>query len=160
MLNENKQKAVIYCRVASSIHGKSNLIAQEARCREYAASEGYELVYVFLDDFSGNVVNRPGINTMLAWLNENRMDEQPIVVLVDDYIRLARNHIVLDTLNKAITKAGGRLKSASPQQSLGENEQALFFTMMASVEKYNQDSRVTWLEKLKSMFGIFRTAAN
>lgn len=156
-MNENNQKAVIYCRVASSSHGKSSLIAQETRCREYAKLEGYTVVEIFHEEgFSGNALDRPGINKMLVWLNENRT-ERPVII-VDDFTRIARDFTALNALNMAIAEAGGKLKSVS--FDLGENEQAFLFTIKASQEKYTLDSRVTWLEKLKSMFRIFRTAAH
>jgi site-specific DNA recombinase len=58
-------KAIIYCRVSSAKqkHEGSGLESQEHRCRQYAKLNGYKVVEVFRDDFSGagDFLQRPAM---------------------------------------------------------------------------------------------------
>jgi DNA invertase Pin-like site-specific DNA recombinase/uncharacterized protein YdcH (DUF465 family) len=103
---ETQLKAVIYCRVSSpkqKLEG-SGLESQEHRCREYAASKGYDVEAVFPDDASGggDFMKRPGMVALLSYL-----DAQPdknYVVIFDDLKRFAREtemHIKLRQAFKA-----------------------------------------------------------
>src|SRR5690606_15434568 len=87
------QAAVIYCRVSSvkqRLEG-SGLESQEQRCRAYAEEKGYEVEAVFPDDVSGggDFMNRPGMRSMLTYLDAQR--GKPYVVIFDDLKRFARD---------------------------------------------------------------------
>ena len=87
------QKAVIYCRVSSKKQAGegSGLDSQEHRCREYASSQGYEIVGVFPDDVSGggDFIKRPGMLALLAYLDA--FPSESFVVIFDDLKRYARD---------------------------------------------------------------------
>ena len=88
-----QQKAIIYCRVSSvkqSTEGHG-LDSQEHRCREYAQREGYEVVKVFRDSFtgSGDFMNRPAMSSLLGFLDENPATN--FIVIFDDLKRFARD---------------------------------------------------------------------
>jgi len=55
MNHEQRPKAIIYCRVSHSKQRTEGqgLTSQEHRCRQYAATEGYEVEAVFPDNVSG-----------------------------------------------------------------------------------------------------------
>ena len=110
---ENKQKAVIYCRVSSVSQTKrgDGLGSQDTRCREYARMKGYNVVARFDDDLTGKVVERPGMKAMLAHLRNNRADK--CIVLIDDISRLARDVEAHWELRRTILRAGGKLESPS-----------------------------------------------
>ncbi len=86
-------KAIIYCRVSSigqetEGHG---LESQETRCRQYAASKGFEVAAVFPDTFTGagSYMQRPGMVALLSFI-----DAQPhekFVVIFDDLKRASRD---------------------------------------------------------------------
>ena len=86
-------KAVIYCRVSTAGqeaegHG---LESQEARCRQYAAARGYEVVAVFPDTKSGggDFMKRPGMVALLSYLDAHPGER--FVVIFDDLKRFARD---------------------------------------------------------------------
>lgn len=57
----NTSKAVIYCRVSSTVQVTKGdgLGSQETRCREYANHKKYEIVEVFKDEvISGSLIDR------------------------------------------------------------------------------------------------------
>lgn len=102
---ETKQKVLIYCRVSSTKqktegHG---LDSQEHRCRQYAAVRGYEVEKVFPDDASGggDFMNRPGMVSLLHYLDQNRGTHY--VVLFDDLKRFARDREFHFKLKEALT---------------------------------------------------------
>ena len=109
--NVNRQMAIIYCRVASAEehYYDHRLGAQERCCREYAEQNGYGVADVFSDNASGNTADRPGIQAMLAFLQEHRA-ERPVVI-IDDISRLARQLSVHVELREKISASGGRLES-------------------------------------------------
>lgn len=100
------------------------------RCREFAKHKGYKVVKVFLDDASGGLINRPGMQSMLAYLRKNRSD--PHVVLIDDISRLARDIVAHITLREEISSASGVLQS--PSIEFGEDSDAILVeNLLASV---------------------------
>ena len=105
---ETQLKAVIYCRVSSTkqkLEG-SGLESQEHRCREYAATKGYDVEAVFPDDASGggDFMKRPGMVALLSYL-----DAQPdknYVVIFDDLKRFARETEMHIKLRQAFKTRG------------------------------------------------------
>ncbi len=94
MKNETNKKALIYCRVSSKKQTKgSGLDSQEHRCRQYAASKGYEVEAVFPDDVTGagDFMKRPGMVALLAYLQAQT--DSNYVVIFDDLKRFARDTI-------------------------------------------------------------------
>lgn len=110
---EQRQKAVVYCRVSSRKQVKEGdgLGSQETRCREYAGYHDLDVVLVFKDDVSGGSAARPGMTAMLAYLLKHR--KTPHVVIIDDISRLARGMKAHIQLRDAIAAAGGILVSPS-----------------------------------------------
>ena len=131
------KKAVIYCRVSDTkqtIRG-TGLNSQETRCREFAAMRGYEVAKVFTDDASGGLINRPGMQTMLGFLRQNRRN--PHIVIIDDISRLARGLHAHIELRAAISKAGGILES--PSIEFGEDSDSqLIENLLASVSQHQR----------------------
>lgn len=95
MTHAATRRAIIYCRVSDKKqkHDGDGLHSQEHRCREYAASRGYEVEAVFHDDVSGggDFMNRPGMVAMLRFLETQAHDGY--VVVFDDLKRFARDTI-------------------------------------------------------------------
>ena len=111
MSNDPIKQAVTYSRVSSTAQTKrgDGLSSQRTRCEEYARIKGYTVIAAFSDDLSGGLVNRPGMNAMLAHLQQHRSNPQ--VVIIDDISRLARGVQAHIELRAAISEAGGILES-------------------------------------------------
>jgi site-specific DNA recombinase len=92
-MSTETRPAVIYCRVSSKSQENDGhgLESQETRCREYAASKGYEVEAVFPDTFTGggDFIKRPGMVALLSYLDA--MPDQSYVVIFDDLKRFARD---------------------------------------------------------------------
>ncbi|MEM6413529.1 MAG: recombinase family protein [Pseudomonadota bacterium] len=130
-------KAVIYCRVSDTKQTTrgTGLKSQETRCREYASFRGYDVVQVFTDDASGGLIDRPGMQSMLAYLRKHR--RQPHVVIIDDISRLARGLHAHMELRSAIAKSGGILES--PSLEFGEDSDSqLIENLLASVSQHQR----------------------
>src|SRR5690242_5446532 len=114
-----EEQAIIYARVSSErqVNEGGGLQSQEQRCRSYAQTCGYQVVSTFSDDgVSGALIERPGIQAMLSFL---QAQDREIVVIIDDISRIARDVIAHVTLRTAIKSAGGRLES--PSFTFGES---------------------------------------
>ena len=111
--SHNVTNAVIYCRVSSKAQAKrgDGLNSQEARCRQYAAFKGYNVMRVFSDDLTGQSAERPGLNALLSFLQADRRN--PHVVIIDDLSRFARRVAVHFKLRETIALSGGILESPS-----------------------------------------------
>lgn len=132
-----KTKAILYCRVSSMKQATrgDGLSSQETRCREYAKYKGYEVIQVFKDDMSGNLINRPGMQAMLSFLRKNK--RQPHVVIIDDISRLARGLDGHLQLRADIGNAGGILES--PSIEFGEDSDSkLVENLLASVSQHQR----------------------
>ncbi len=121
-------EAVIYARVSSKKQAKNNgLQSQETRCREYARGK-YNVIAVFQDDVSGSTANRAGMNALLAFLKSRRKD--PVVILLDDVSRLARDVDLHRELKRKIRALHCHLETPSyvfrddPDSEFGEMLQA------------------------------------
>ena len=136
-MDQPTTKAVIYCRVSNvkqTTRG-NGLASQETRCREYAKYKGYEVVDVYQDDVSGGLIDRPGMQAMLAHLRLHRKD--PHVVIIDDISRLARGMEAHLQLRAAIGKAGGVLES--PSVEFGEDSDSILVEhLLASVSQHQR----------------------
>lgn len=138
MTEQKTRKAIIYSRVSdpkqvSEGHGLSS---QETRCREYAASRGYDVVASFSEDMSGKIAKRPGILAVLAYLRKHRGEQH--VVIIDDISRLARDIESYKQLRRAIREASGKLESPSVQ--FGEDsDSTLIENLLASVAQHQRE---------------------
>lgn len=145
-----RTQAVIYCRVSSDRQAKEGdgVRSQEQRCRSYAQMMGYEMLRVFTDDgVSGALIDRPGIQNLLAFL---RVQAQETVVIVDDISRIARDVMAHFQLKAAIRAAGGRVES--PSFTFGESaSDELLETIMAATAQYGRKgNREQVLNRMRS----------
>lgn len=143
-------QAVIYCRVSSERQAKEGdgVRSQEQRCRSYAQMMGYELLKVFTDDgISGALIDRPGIQNLLAFL---RTRPSETVVVVDDISRIARDVMAHFQLKAAIRASGGRVES--PSFTFGESaSDELLETIMAATAQYGRKgNREQVLNRMRS----------
>jgi site-specific DNA recombinase len=137
MARTTQQKAVIYCRVSNvkqTVRG-DGLGSQETRCREYAKYRGHDVIKVFKDDSSGSLIDRPGMQEMLAFIRKNRT--HGLVVIIDDISRLARGLEAHLRLRADISRAGGTLES--PSIEFGEDSDSrLVENLLASVSQHQR----------------------
>jgi site-specific DNA recombinase len=131
------QQAIIYSRVSSErqVNEGGGLQSQEQRCQLFAQSCGYRVVGTFFDDgVSGAVIDRPGIQALLAFLKGQGGET---VVIIDDISRMARDVVAHMALRAAIKAAGGRLES--PSFTFGDTaSDELLETIMAATAQYGR----------------------
>ncbi len=133
-------KSVVYCRVSSQaqLRKGDGLASQETRCREYAKHKGYSVEEVFYDEgISGKLLDRAKMRELLQFLKKNAKDE-PIVIIIDDISRLARDLETHIRLRTAIADAGGKLES--PAIEFGEDSDSrLVEHLLASVAAHQRE---------------------
>lgn len=108
-MTNGTERAAIYVRVstASQEDDGTSLTTQEERCRQYAASRGYEMAGVFRDVFSGGVYReRPELSKLRALVREDGVD----IVIAYAVDRLSRNQAHLYILAEEIDDHGARLE--------------------------------------------------
>ena len=137
MTHEVRQKAIIYCRVSDAkqkVRG-DGLGSQETRCREYAAYRQLDVIEVFREDYTGATADRPAMRSALALLKRHRRD--PLVIIIDDLSRLARDVVSFRKLRDDITAAGGLLES--PSIVFREDSDSLFMeNVLASAAQHQR----------------------
>ncbi|MEL6362727.1 MAG: recombinase family protein [Pseudomonadota bacterium] len=121
--SEPHLKAVAYGRVSGTKHRTQGdgLNSQESRCREYARYKGYDIVEVFQDDTTGQIMDRPGMEAMLEFLRKKK--GEGYIVIIDDISRLARNVETHFQLRKALNQVDAKLES--PSIEYGEDSDAI-----------------------------------
>lgn len=133
-------KSVVYCRVSSQaqLRKGDGLASQETRCREFAKMRGYSVEEVFYDEgISGKLLDRAKMRELLQFLKKNAKEE-PIVVIIDDISRLARDLETHIRLRTAIADAGGKLES--PAIEFGEDSDSrLVEHLLASVAAHQRE---------------------
>ncbi|WP_184434505.1 recombinase family protein [Roseospira goensis] len=136
---ESETQALIYCRVSSTrqVREGHGLSSQESRCREFAARKGYAVAEVFRDEgVSGGLIDRPGMQAMLAFLKKRRANGK-YAVIIDDISRLARDIHAHIQLRTAIQIAGGKLESPSIEFGT-DPDSVLVEHLLASVSQHQR----------------------
>lgn len=81
-------RAVIYARYSSARQKETSIEDQVLMCRDYCASEGWEVTQVFTDaECTGRNLNRPGFQAMTAAAEAQEFD----VIVVEALDRLTRS---------------------------------------------------------------------
>ncbi len=154
-----KKKCIIYARVSSNKQTSdgAGLSSQEQSCREYAARNDYEVVEIFSDVISGRYADRPGMNSLLAYLRLKGTKEH--VVVVDDISRFARDVSTHATLRDEIIANGAKIES--PNQKFGEDAGGRFIeTIMAAIAEHAgaqnaEQSRRRTIARLQNGYWVF-----
>lgn len=138
--DNNKLKAIIYCRVSDKkqVEDGHGLQSQETRCLEYAKNRGYEVIDTYHEGgVSGKLLARPAMQKMLQFLKAQKGKEQ-YVVIIDDISRLARDIETHVQLRSAVSKVGAKLES--PSVHFGEDSDSrLVEHMLASVAAHHRE---------------------
>ena len=157
-------KSVIYCRVSSQAQLKKGdgLASQETRCREFARMRGYSVEEVFYDEgISGKLLDRAKMRELLEYLNSHAQKE-PIVVIIDDISRLARDLETHIRLRTAIADAGGKLES--PAIEFGEDSDSrLVEHLLASVAAHQREKNAEQVKnrmraRMQNGYWVFNAA--
>ncbi len=111
--SQGEKKAVIYCRISSQAQSEKGdgLESQATRCREFAKYKGLTVIETFKDTKTGKLIDRPGMQAMLAFLRKHR--KEGLVIIIDDLSRLARGLEAHLQLRAAIGSVGATLMSPS-----------------------------------------------
>lgn len=136
-MNTISPKAVIYCRVSGKkqVREGDGLRSQEARCREYAAFKGYEVIEVFRDDMTGGSTDRPAMTAMIRFLKKRR--SEGCAIIIDDISRFARDIRGHWDLRDMVREAGGKLES--PSIEFGEDSDSILVeNLLASVSQHQR----------------------
>ncbi len=129
-----QEDAVIYTRVSSlrQVREGNGLGSQETRCRGYADVKNYNVCAVFSDDITGGTDERPGLKSLIAYLNKHPRT----IVVIDDISRLARDFEVHVRIRGAIRDAQGRLES--PSLTFGEDPDSKLIEYLLAVIAQHQ----------------------
>jgi site-specific DNA recombinase len=145
---KTNEKSVVYCRVSSQaqVTKGDGLGSQETRCREYAKHKGYSVEEVFYDEgISGKLLDRAKMREMLSYLKKHGKKE-PVIVIIDDISRLARDLETHIKLRTAIADAGGKLES--PAIEFGEDSDSrLVEHLLASVAAHQREKNAEQVKK-------------
>ena len=99
--------ALIYARVSTAGQGDNySLPTQIDGCRAYAGTHGYVVTHEVVDQHTGTVLERPGIEEMLGHVHGGAVD----VVLVYDLDRFTRDPDHLAILEYEIEETGARVE--------------------------------------------------
>ena len=81
------KRTAIYARVAVHGQAQSSLRSQVEECYRYATSNGFQVIHVFEERFSGVQLDRPGLKQLRDMVNRREVDA--VIVYTPD--RLTRN---------------------------------------------------------------------
>lgn len=158
--NNNKKRAVIYCRV-SDVKQKINghgLESQEVRCVDYAQRSGYEIVRIFKDDATGGIHDRPEFMNMLTYIAAHKAT--PHVVIVDDINRISRSIAVHIKFRDRLSEMGASFET--PTMKFGDSaDDRMVENMLVNVAEYQrlknaeQTTNRMW-GRLKNGYWVFQ----
>ncbi|WP_448575370.1 recombinase family protein [Thermomicrobium sp.] len=99
--------AVAYARVSTEEQAKNYSIPTQLEAiRKYCQKNGYDLIAEYTDAASGTTIDRPGINRLIAELDQLKPD----VIVCLDVDRLGRELYVQATLEHLLTRRGARIE--------------------------------------------------
>ncbi len=130
--------AVIYARVSTDEQGKGySLQTQVESCRKYCQDNGYAVVGVFTDEYTGTELDRPGLNELRKLVQAGHADR----VVVHDLDRLARNVYFQLHLEREIGGYGVRIGYVLGQYK-DTPEGTLLKRIKADIAEYENAQRV------------------
>lgn len=102
------KRAIIYARVSTDEQAKSGngLEYQIGQCQAFATTNGYSVIEIVTDDYTGKTAFRPGMNALLEMLTSHRID----VVIIHRTDRLGRRAAVQDLLEGEIEARGAGIE--------------------------------------------------
>lgn len=105
-----KPKAALYLRQSTYKEESISLELQERACRDYATSQGYDVVAVEADPgISGRTWNRPGVQRVMDMVEGKGAD----VIVLWKWSRLSRSRLDWAVAADRVETAGGRIESAT-----------------------------------------------
>jgi len=127
IVDDNRSKAVIYCRVAANndLNTEANEIVvanQQAICREYADNKGYQIASIFIDFASGLTLERDGMKNLIDVIKRHEVS----AVIVKDFDRIARSMTEMERLNGLCQKHDVNILSALHDTSYDDYFSSLF----------------------------------
>jgi site-specific DNA recombinase len=126
--------AVIYARVSTDEQGRGySLPTQIEACRKYAIDRGYRVLKEFTDDYTGDSIDRPGLNDLREFVSSHSI-EKVIVYCVD---RLARKLVFQLLIDNEFEEIGIRMEYVLGQYEDTE-EGRLYKQIQASVAEYEK----------------------
>lgn len=139
--NENKKKAVIYCRVSTKeqVEEGNSLITQERICRDYCLRNHLEMVEVFIEQGeSAKTADRTELNKMLKLCEAKKNGIQAVVVYRLD--RLSRNTDDYSQLRIKLKRYGVEIRSTT--EHFEDNPVGRFMeNTMANIAQFDNDVR-------------------
>jgi site-specific DNA recombinase len=136
---ENKEKAIIYCRVSTSEQAELgySLASQEKCCLDYARAKNLDVADVFVErGVSAKTMDRPQLRELIRYISKEKV-QYLIVYKVD---RLSRDVTDFANLNKILGKCGVQLVSTT--EEINNTAFGKFTThLLASLSQLDNDIR-------------------
>lgn len=114
MLETQKNRAVIYCRVSTKeqVEEGNSLASQERICNEYALKNGYEVAAVFIEQGeSAKTADRTELKKLIAFCAIKKNDVKVVIAYKID--RISRNTDDYSQLRVLFKRYGVEIKSTS-----------------------------------------------
>lgn len=129
----NKQ-SLIYARVSTDEQAKGySLQTQIDACKRYAMEQGYVVLGIFSEDYSGASIDRPELNKVRDFLATENID----VVVVYDVDRLARKSIYQALIEEEFLRDGATVEYVIGQYA-DTDEGRLQKQIRGSIAKYEK----------------------
>ena len=126
--------AAIYARVSTDEQAKGfSLPTQREACRTYALERGYTVTDEFSDDYTGESMDRPGLNLLRESVRRGESD----AVIVYELDRLARKMVYQILIEEELNKAGAVIEYVNGQYS-DSDEGRLQKHIRASIAEYER----------------------
>jgi len=132
------KRAVLYLRVASARPADGGAIsAQREICQRWAGEHGIDIVGEYVDTGrSGRTVDRPGLQALLAGLNNG---PQVDYVLVQQVACLSRELTVHEHVLSALRRSGTKLLSADEADIATAQNESVSLLKLVMAAAYGRD---------------------
>lgn len=140
----SKPRAALYLRQSTYREESISIELQERACRDYAVSQGYDVVAVESDPgISGRTWNRPGVHKVLELVEAKDAD----VIVLWKWSRLSRSRLDWAVAADRVETMGGRIESATEQIDVSTSTGRLARGMLTEFAAFESE-RIgdTWKE--------------
>lgn len=133
-------KVIVYCRVSTVDQKETghSLRHQEDMLKSYCESNGYNILGIYVEDYTGTTFNRPEWNKLKGYISQNKKEVDKVLLLRWD--RFSRNHeLALTEIRQFRERYGVEINSIEQHIDYNVPEYPVMLSIFLSISEVEKN---------------------